>query len=168
LFLLIKKYKKKYIIIFKFILPITIFGISTFHIWGENASFMINKFGASQDTMIYSRFTKWENRLLEFESSPFFGIGFSSVNLAAEQNNGDLTGLIEPGSSWLALLSMTGIFGFLSFLYLIGSLKSGLVESPYANYLLSYGLFFMIHFIAEGYIFASGNLLFFCFAKKRT
>lgn len=160
LFLLFKKHKEKYLVIFKYILPIIIIAISTFNLWSENANFMINKFGSSQDYMDNSRSSIWEDRLGEFESSPIWGIGFCSVK---EINSTNLTGLIEPGSSWLALLSMTGIFGLLLFLNLIVSLKFGLRESTYNNYLLSYGLFFMIHFVAEGYVFASGSILFFCF-----
>ena len=161
--LLLKTYKKKYIVIFKYILPVSIIASLTFNLWADNANFMLSKFEKSDESIVYSRTTKWENRILEIEKSPIYGIGFASVDIENIYIDSSSDGTIEPGSSWLSIISMTGILGFISFLFLISSLKSRMIESTQNNFLYSYGFFFMIHFIAEGYIFASGSILFFTF-----
>jgi len=161
--LLLKTFKKKYLVIFKYILPVSIIASLTFNLWGDNADFLLSKFAISDESIVYSRFSKWENRLLEIEKSPIYGIGFSSVDSNNIYYDMSSNGTVEPGSSWLAIMSMTGIFGLISFLFLISSLISRMKESSRNNFLYSYGFFFMIHFIAEGYIFASGSILFFTF-----
>ena len=109
-----------------------------------------------------SRTQKYGSRIREFTQSPIIGIGFSTV----DPNGDDLyqreTGTVEPGSSWLAVLSMTGIIGFffISFLffdsYKIVAGYGDLFQKSLAAGILT---FFLIHMIAEGYIYASGSPL---------
>lgn len=79
------------------------------------------------------------------------------------------TGIIEPGSSWLAILSMTGIAGFAFFMTLLFSTVSKLYalfkEDNDDWALLHLGILavFAIHFIAEGYVFSGGGALCFLF-----
>lgn len=114
-----------------------------------------------------SRSVKWENRLEEFSSSPVFGIG---VGIVEEKFVEDYSrsGVIEPGSSWLAILSMTGLFGFLMFFYILVPVFKDLVRKSKrygGDFTLLSGLIavFLVHMIIEGYIFSGGSCLCFLF-----
>lgn len=112
-----------------------------------------------------SRTGKFEARLAEFESSPILGIGFAAINQSGVDNYNIRTGSIEPGSSWLCTLSMTGIIGFLLVVYMIISTFKNAKNShaPYASLVAALTIWFSVHLIFEGYIFASGNPLCFVF-----
>lgn len=126
--------------------------------------------------MFDSRTQKYTCRLQEFASSPLWGVGFSAIDPKFKDKYSS-NGTIEPGSSWLAVLSMTGIIGFL--LFLRSFVRSILVvfrqRDDESQLLFSCLLLFSVHMIAEGYIFAIGNPLcyFFwlilgvCFDKRR-
>lgn len=108
-----------------------------------------------------SRSQKWAARIIEFTSSPIYGIGYASVD-----NNLDevgIEGVVEPGSSWLAILSMTGIIGFILFIAILRKpfqyLKSH--PTPFNALLMGLLAFICTHMISEGYIFAGGSSL--CF-----
>ncbi|MDA7659057.1 O-antigen ligase family protein [Akkermansiaceae bacterium] len=112
-----------------------------------------------------SREGYWADRLEEFKTSPVVGIGFATVSPGSNGDGDGDDGGIEPGTSWLAILSMTGVIGFSSFIALIYSsltkLKkesSGFISSDSSLY-LSVVIFFLICFFAEGYVFASGSML---------
>ncbi len=114
----------------------------------------------------------WTNRMIEFNSSPYFGVGFATQSddiIIFDKGHEDYegsNGRIEPGSTYLMILSMTGLFGaFAMLLFMIRAFMSrdfwrriSLQES----YKLALFVFFSVHFIAEGYIFSSGAL-FACF-----
>lgn len=113
-----------------------------------------------------SRSVLWKQRIEEWESSPIWGIGFSSVDAEAGQSYSfDIkTGQVETGSSWLCILSMTGILGFICVVVIfVGAFKRGykIMQSSNAtgSFLLSIMIFYMFHMMAEGYIFAGGNFL---------
>lgn len=105
-----------------------------------------------------TRELKWKIRIDEWESSPLFGVGFCSVSKEDAVSAG---GKIEPGSSWLAVLSMTGAIGFILFCLLyfrackisispherLGALIGGIL------------VIFGVHMIAEGYIYSAGSFL---------
>lgn len=59
-----------------------------------------------------SRTIEYGNRIAEFSSSPFFGIGFGNADYGLIKWS---TGAIESGTSWLAILSMLGLFGITIF-----------------------------------------------------
>lgn len=116
-----------------------------------------------------SRESRWEHRIEEFSEYPVFGYGFCAVDT---DNHGEYmpsTGVVEPGSSWLAILSMTGIVGAACFILLLWSAVSKLYheynseDDPWALLYLGILTVFAVHFIAEGYVFAGGGALCFLF-----
>ena len=115
----------------------------------------------SRGKALSSRDLKWEHRLEEFRSSPIYGIGFCSIDTRYVSEYDEGNGGVEPGSSWLAVLSMTGVFGMLLFIGIIVkgvyiALKTKCDESMLRFALL---MFFLVHFIGEGYIFSAGGVL---------
>ena len=116
----------------------------------------------------------WQQRIREFKSSPLIGVGFGYAEYVTNINErtGRITykksdsGVVEPGSSWLGALSMTGLLGFTALLVLwIKSLKNcWRVEKRdklFGVYIGSTLIFWAVHMIAEGQIFAAGSFLFF-------
>jgi O-antigen ligase len=75
------------------------------------------------------------------------------------------TGTIETGSSWLAVLSMTGILGFIPFGIIIYKSVKRVWSKRRTNIeaCLYLGLivFLSIHMLVEGFILAGGSVL--CF-----
>ena len=121
-----------------------------------------------------SRDVLWQQRIREFKSSPLVGVGFGYAEYVIDINErtGRITykktdsGVVEPGSSWLGALSMTGLLGFCALLVLwIKSLKNcWKVEKQdklFGVYIGSTLIFWAVHMIAEGQIFAAGSFLFF-------
>lgn len=110
-----------------------------------------------------SRSEKFKYRINEFKSAPLCGVGFSAIN----PKLGDkvsANGVIEPGSSWLAFLSMTGLIGFIAFLsiFIRSFKKVYYIKNKTRSIFLSCILVLIsIHWFIEGYIFAAGNSL--CF-----
>lgn len=119
---------------------------------------VINKHENVETGVYDTRTEKIEFRFSEFKKSPIVGIGFASIDPDGQDDYDMVTGTIEPGSSWLAILSMTGIVGMILFIGII-------VYSYYTikftdSYLLpSLLFFFIIHMMAEGYVFSSGNTI---------
>lgn len=111
-----------------------------------------------------SRVNKWNNRIAEFKESPILGVGFASLN---PQNTSDYSDkAIEPGSSWLAVFSMTGLLGGCIVLYILLCcyvfLYRNLNNHRCILYLSLLNVF-VVHMSTEGYIFAAGSFMFFCF-----
>jgi len=122
----------------------------------------------SRDMEENTREALWHDRIAEFNSSPLIGVGFGvqsdAINEQAAEND---EGRIEPGSTYLMILSMTGAVGGLFFLvFLFKPLlsqkfwKQVIYAQPDKMAALA---FFMVHFFAEGYIFSAGSLLAFTF-----
>nr|WP_246535296.1 MULTISPECIES: O-antigen ligase family protein [Litoribacter] len=114
--------------------------------------------------LVSTRRAIWDARFLEFYESPIFGVGFAHLKYNAKKKKDD-DGKIEPGSSFLATLSMTGILGFLM---LVGILVSYIIfvirnKTDVLNIgvLGSLLVFFSIHMLAEGYLLSSGGVMFF-------
>lgn len=109
---------------------------------------------------INSRDNKFQARINEFIESPILGIGFASIDKRYDVYNPS-NGNIEPGTSHLAVLSMTGLFGFILYIIILSKAYYSV------NYLRNYrgsilsGLFicFILHMFFEGYIFGSGSFL---------
>ena len=134
----------------------------TYPLWDSFASGMMEKTISGSELGTYgSRTQKWTARMTEFSSNPVFGIGFASV----DKNIDDVGagGVVEPGSSWLTILSMTGIIGFLLFVVTLLKPCNYLKRhvSPYNALLSGLLAFITTHMISEGYIFAGGSSL--CF-----
>lgn len=108
----------------------------------------------------------WEQRISEFKRSPAFGIGFCTVEFIPDESVANENGTIEPGSSWLSVLSMTGLVGMISILLiliptLIRLFKYSYYNENYPTLLIGLLSVMIIHMFAEGYIFSGGNP--FCF-----
>jgi hypothetical protein len=115
-----------------------------------------------------SRAGRWESRLLEFRSSPIFGIGIAMAT--GEGGEKDVNGRmwVEPGSSYLALLAMTGGLGTAAFISALGLLLfrfafTQRVAGLDKDILSVVGIFLAVHGVAEGWILSFGSPLCFLF-----
>jgi len=152
------------------LLMVTLFTIVTAYNMTENG------FSAGEDSvggeltergLKNTRELLWTNRLIEFKSNPVFGVGFATQNeeiivIDKQHQREDSTGRIEPGSTYLMILSMTGLLGAFSMILLLGK---ALISRDFwrrvsktESYKLALFVFFSVHFVAEGYIFSSGAL----------
>lgn len=136
---------------------------ASFPIWGGVMDLVLEKqeFNEQLGGALYSREGKIAARILEFKSSPIFGIGFCSVDPRYDVVQFD-NGQIEPGTSWLAILSMTGILGLIAFIPIcvIAFRQIRFIESIRISCaLLGILVFYLIHMLAEGYIMAPRSFL---------
>jgi len=97
----------------------------------------------------------------EFRDSPLYGVGLQQQRLWRKRSNREF---LEPGSGYLAVLSMTGIIGAIGFLWLSFHLFQSLwvrseIPAAYRDVLRGWMVFFAVHFVVEGYVFACGSLL---------
>lgn len=124
---------------------------------------------AASGSTFASRADRWEHRMEEFSEYPVFGYGFVAIDTKNVGEYMPSTGIIEPGSSWLAILSMTGIAGMACFLTMFLSTCSKLYnvfrydDDKWALLHLGILAVFSVHFIAEGYVFSGGGALCFLF-----
>ena len=161
---LFKIYQKRMGKFMRIIFFLLLLVIASSSIWMNYTDTLMKKFeyGEAQGDITASRTNQWEHRINEFKESPVFGIGFATLH---EGLYDETTGIIEPATSWGAFFSMTGLLGGLSFLLLVGIQFYKLFRDD--SYSLETALFvgilcfFMIHWIAEGYMLASGSFLFF-------
>lgn len=111
-----------------------------------------------------SREGKWNNRLDEFYSSPLWGVGFCAVD-TKHVDDYNMGGGIEPGSSHLSVLSMTGILGFLPYLLILLSAYRAVRRkgNEVANFRLCMFLSCMTYGIVEGHALFAGGFLFLIF-----
>lgn len=120
-----------------------------------------NMIGESHGSLFYSRERLWHDRIEEFASSPLTGIGYAN-EFPSERNKGSLTE-IEPGSSWLALLSYGGLTGLGCFLWFSSSLARMLYRIrddgrfPLCVAIL---LFLVINAFTEGWLMFAGSIIF--------
>lgn len=113
-----------------------------------------------------SRRELWQQRIREFQSNPFCGIGFSRLEEGKTGSQVSADGKIESGSSWLLILSSTGIMGILAVMFLLNqTLKqlSRIRQNDFGNLLTALSVFWALEMCAEGFVFASGSFLFFLF-----
>ena len=111
-----------------------------------------------------SREGKWENRIAEFKESPIVGVGFCAVSL---DSTGDYsaTGGVEPGSAYLAVLSMTGLLGIIPYLLVLFSAYKCVrrEETEVARLRMCLLLAGLVHTFAEGYTLHAGSQMFLVF-----
>ena len=135
----------------------------SFPLWKDFTYRLNNKmdYNMSQGGILYSRIDKWEFRLKEFKEHPLMGIGFAQVDPFIGDKYDKKTGNIEPGTSWGASLSMTGILGFFSLLYIIigNFFKKYHFRTKESYFLCGLIIFFSIHMFFEGYVYSSGSIL---------
>lgn len=133
----------------------------TYPIWNSGMAGLEKKQTANENAggTFNSRSIKWGERIKEFEYSPLYGVGFSAQNPNSKDYWNRENGAVEPGSSWLAILSMTGFIGFSLFAILFYkafiAVKNSKNES--SVFLISLLMFLAVHMVIEGYIFAAGN-----------
>lgn len=130
--------------------------------------------GQEHNSVVFSRQQLWESRLEEFVESPIIGIGFANVTrYSTLYDNEKVAGIDdekkeEPGSSWLSVLSNTGIVGFLIlavwnfklFVTIRQRRKSGDLEASQYGALL---ILFIISGAFEGWILYAGSFVFFIY-----
>lgn len=110
-----------------------------------------------------TRAVLWVDRINEFKAKPIFGVGFGTLDPEISVRSfQEAKGTIEPGSSYLAILSMTGLIGFIPFFFLNFSVifkllkRRNIAHNQLPVIILC---FFSIHLFVEGYIFASGSIM---------
>ena len=147
---------------FMTIMSILVVGMLTLPLWeGLTQGLQAKNKGNVELGKYGSRTVKWEARISEFESSPLIGVGFAAQDPHGKDYYDRRTGTVEPGSSWLAMLSMLGIVGFAIFTYILYKPYQYLStnQSPYNALMLGLLTFICMHMIAEGYILAGGSSL---------
>lgn len=102
-----------------------------------------------------SRDAVWEDRMVEFKSSPFIGVGFGAHGVGYKKE----VSRVETGGGWISILAQTGIIGFILALCIILKAFTSIrmirqnisMICIYAAY-----FFFIVHSIVEGYMFQGG------------
>ena len=176
IFFLFRVYRKRMDIFVIIVATIIIAMTITFPLWSsyleriEQKNKAINIQTGEVD-ILSSRALIWEQRIREFKDSPIVGIGFGYAPYITGYNarTGNATfmktetGIVEPGSSWLAIMSMTGMIGLLGFIVLWGgALKKCFncekYDKYWGAYLSAMLVFISIQMIAEGGIYAAGGV----------
>lgn len=151
---------------FKYIIVIFIVLACTMPLWQNAMSGLAEKQqnNVTAGSTFSSREDKWGQRIVEFESSPVFGYGFASVDPANKDHSIGMGGIsLESGSSWLSVLSMTGIIGFILIMSIY--IKSFRTVYRYTRnpLMLSVLTLMSVNMCTEGYIFYGGSFLAFLF-----
>lgn len=147
---------------------VLLFLILSLPLWGGLTEYVIQKNEANMiqgGSYIYSRERKFNARIIEFQRSPLIGIGFCVVDPTLDVVHKE-NGQIEPGSSWLAVASMTGIIGFSLFLYIccVAFMRGWRNPDKETSCIMcSLLIFYYVHMISEGYIYAPRSFLSYTF-----
>lgn len=169
-FFYVRLYKYRVGQLAKIVLFFSLLVLSTSSLWWSYTERIREKMDSSENTgsLTSSRDGLWEDRIKEFKAFPIFGVGFASYNLNYIQSEHSInlqSGTVEPGSSWLFLLSSLGLYGFLSFLlpiiYLICMLYKDSGTGLNGGLVGSIMTLFSVHMLVEGFVIASGSYL--CF-----
>lgn len=135
----------------------------TINLKQENHAISTNNFASTRES-------KWEARTLEFIENPILGCGFASQRHFTSDDIMSYiveTGGLEPGSSWLSVLAMTGILGFVTLGGLMIKISIELWSKSKTNvnaiFLLALWIFFLFNGMMEGWVFYSGSFIFYLF-----
>lgn len=168
LFFLFTLYRKRLFRVIQLLVVFAIIMAATYSIWWPYTESLRAKmeYGEEQGSTTATRDLLWADRIAEFRAYPLFGVGFASYNTEiAKDKFNKKSGTIEPGSSWLFLLSSMGLMGFLSFLipavYMIFrafTLPQNILNNVFLASIL---MLMMAHMFFEGHVVASGAYL--CF-----
>lgn len=170
IFFYVRLYKYRIGQLFRIVLFFSVLVISTSSLWWSYTERIREKMDSSEDvgSLTSSRDALWEDRIKEFKAFPVFGVGFASYNLnyiQSENSINRLSGTVEPGSSWLFLLSSLGLYGFLSFLlpvfYTLYILYRDSRTGMNGGLVGSIMTLFCVYMLVEGFVVASGSYL--CF-----
>lgn len=138
-------------------------GMVSFPLWGGAMDAIIAKNEANirDGGAINSRETLWNSRVNEFNSSPVVGIGFAAIDRQSSGNEGfdKSTGMVESGSSWFIILSMTGLLGALMIVPVLfmAYFTAYRDDDHFSALVCGILTLFFVHMIAEGYIFYGGS-----------
>lgn len=152
----------------KYVVIITLAASITFPLWESALDNVIAKNQANVEAgnAFNSRSEKWEARTKEFKDSPLLGVGFASIDInASDISESTLSsGVVEPGSSWLCILSMTGLIGALLLLpvFYRAFVSAWRSQSELAAVIIGVLTLFYVHMFAEGYALSGGSFLAFC------
>jgi hypothetical protein len=115
------------------------------------------------NSLMYSRKSVWQDRIIEFKSSPIIGVGYTvqtsftspliDQSLLEENRSG------EPGSTWLSLLSQVGILGFLLAVWFNVKLICRMLKLQRDNVALylSMSIFLFVNSLVEGWLLYPGG-----------
>lgn len=142
---------------------IAFISVASFPIWGGFTSFLQEKQNANIEMggTFYSRESKNAARIQEFKEHPIIGMGYCTIDPSLDYVN-KTNGQIEPGSSWLAIASMTGIIGVLLFVTLFLKAFKASIRIPkddLSSFYCGMLTFFVIHMAVEGYVYAPKSFL---------
>ena len=176
IFFLFRIYRKRMDIFIRIVASIIVAMVISFPLWNsyleriEQKNKAINTQTGEVD-ILSSRTLIWDQRIREFKDNPIIGIGFGYAPYITGYNarTGKATflktesGVIEPGSGWLAIMSMTGLIGFLGFLVLWGGAIKRCIacekkDKLWGAYLYAMLIFVSIQMIAEGGIYSAGGI----------
>lgn len=144
---------------------IIIVGLFTAPVWLPYTETMQKKMEYASEIGHSSRDALWNDRIKEFEDSPIIGQGFASINrmVATRTPFSIVSRSLEPGSSWLFILSSLGVVGLALFIVMLtkACYKFVIAEEYTSDIWHTANLFFFfVHFFIEGYILHSGGMLF--------
>ena len=147
--------------IFKWGTLITIALVLSTPLWSPLWDTVMAKNQNSETLSLSSREVIWQQRIDEFRSHPVFGTGFGTVDIEAEASLfNEQSGQVETGSSWLSILSMTGLVGIFAFLLLqYNTIFRFMRLTDRKSMILLLGLLFFWYgeMCAEGFWFAAGS-----------
>lgn len=138
-------------------------GTASFPLWGSALESVRakNEANIKAGGAINSRDKLWTSRINEFSNSPIVGVGFCAIDrtTSKDMNLDERTGMVESGSSWLIILSMTGFIG--AILLIPVFVRSYFTvyrdEDSFSALVCGILTLFFVHMIAEGYIFYGGS-----------
>ena len=118
-----------------------------------------------QNSSINSRQDKFDFRIEEFKSSPLLGVGFCAIDINSGDAYGTEDGRIEPGTSHLSVLSMTGLLGMLVYLVILYQAYKNArhSQSVHSRFAILCFVALFVHAWFEGYIFSAGGFLAFIY-----
>lgn len=162
-------YKKHLNKLLSFLFGVIIILAALFPVYSDFAEHLLekNEYNMEKGSMFASREDRWDHRIEEWSRHPIFGMGFSTIDTKYTEEYSVNHGIVEPGSGWLAVLSMTGLAGAVCVGYIVLSTLKRLYRRSRddSQALLLFGLImvFVIHLCAEGYIYAGGSFLCYMF-----
>lgn len=118
-----------------------------------------------QSDNINSRQDKFDYRIAEFEKSPLLGVGFCAVDIEGGDGYSPYDGQIEPGTSHLSVLSMTGILGMMAYIIILykAYTHARKADNAHSKFVLLCFIAFFVHAWFEGYVFSAGGFLSFLY-----
>ena len=138
-------------------------GASSFPLWGSALDAVREKNEANirSGGALNSREKLWTSRINEFRNSPILGVGFCAIDrtTSKDMNLDKRTGMVESGSSWLIILSMTGFIGAILLIpvFVRSYFTAYRDEDSFSALVCGILTLFFVHMIAEGYIFYGGS-----------